>query len=168
MTANTLQKEIEEAVPILLEMARPLTWNKISDKCRFILNEIKENQENLHKERQLKRKVNDKKIPVALAELMPTLLGLYDDFYDINLHIDRATKTMTVIDFRYYPKSSLDPEFRQIVVHNPPMLHCKVSLPPWLTDKKAKFDINWEHKQWLIDWKKFCARQKPKSQKRLT
>lgn len=47
------------------------------------------------------------------------------------------------------------------------MLHCKVATLPWLTEQKEKFDINWEHKQWLIYWKLFWARQKLKHQKRL-
>jgi hypothetical protein len=41
MISNGLQKEIEEAVPRLLGMARALSWNKISDNCKFILTEIK-------------------------------------------------------------------------------------------------------------------------------
>jgi len=45
MTSNTLQKEIEEANPKLLDAARELTWNKISENCMFILSEIKDSQE---------------------------------------------------------------------------------------------------------------------------
>lgn len=168
MTKHTLQKETEEAVPKLLDLARELSWNKISDNCRFILTEIKDSQENFHVQRVLRKRENDRKVPMTLVELMPTLQNLYDDFYDINLHIYRATKSMTIIDFRYYPKSSLDQDYRQRVLHNPPMLHCKVAQPPWLTDKEEKFDINWEHKQWLINWKLFWALRKLKDQKRLT
>jgi len=168
MTKHTLQKETEEAVAKLLDLTRELTWNKISDNCKFILTEIKDSQENFHVQRVLRKRKNDRKVPMTLVELMPTLRNLYDDFYDINLHIYRATKSMTIIDFRYYSKSSLDPDYRQSVLHNPPMLHCKVAQPPWLTDKKEKFDINWEHKQWLINWKLFWARRKLKDQKRLT
>jgi hypothetical protein len=168
MTSNTLQKEIEEAVPKLLKLARELTWNEISDNCKFILTEIKDSQENFHVQRVLRKKENDKKVPVTLGELMPTLQSLYDNFYDINLHIYRATKSVTVIDFRYYPKSSLEQEYRQKVLHNAPMLHCKVATPPWLFEKKEKFDINWEHKLWWINWKLFWMGQKLKRQKRLT
>src|SRR2546425_9561958 len=155
MTPNTFQKEIEEAVPKLLEMARELTWNKISDNCKFVLTEIKDSQENFHVQRQLLTKENDKKIPSSLKELMPTLESLYDNLYDINLHISRATKNLTVIDIRYYPKSSLDQEYRQKVLSNPPMLHCQIAMPPWRSDKKKKFDINWEHREWLINLKLF-------------
>ncbi len=162
MTKQTLNKDTEEAVLQLLDLARKLSWNKISDNCKYILTEIKGSQENFHVQRVLRRKENDRKVPMTLEELMPALQNLYDDFYDINLHIYRATNNMTIIDFRYYPKSALDEDYRQHVLHNPPMLHCKVAQPPWLTDKKEKFDINWEHKQWLINWKLFWARRKLK------
>jgi hypothetical protein len=145
MIPNTFQKEIEEAVRTLFDKARELTYNRISDHCKFILTEIKVSQENFHIQRQLRKKENDEKIPVTLIELMPKLQILYENFYDINLYIYRTTMNMTVIDFRYFPKSSLDPEYRQKVLHNPPMLHCKVAQPSWLSDKKGKFDINWEH-----------------------
>jgi hypothetical protein len=166
MTKHTLEKEIEEAVPKLLGMARELSLNKISNNCKFILSEIKDSQEKFHVQSVFRKMENDKKVPRTLAELMPTLQSLYDDLYDINLHIYRATKSMTIIDFRYYPKSSLDQDYSQRVLNNPPMLHCKVAQPPWLTDKKEKFDINWEHKQWLINWELFWTRRKIKNKKR--
>lgn len=105
-----------------------------------------------------------KKDPVTLIELMPRLQSLYDNLYDINLHIYRATKGMTVIDFRYYLKSSLDVDYRPNVLHNPPMLHCKVSFPPWLPDKKEKFDINWEHYEGLNRLRLFWLKLKLKTQ----
>ena len=168
MTQDTLQKEVEEAIPKLLDLARELSWNKISDNCKFIITEIKDSKENFHVQRVLRKKQNDEKVPVTFSEIMPSLQNLYDNLYDINLHIYRADKYVTVVDIRYYPKSSLDQDFRQSVLDKPPMLHCKVATPPRLMDKKEKFDINWEHKQWLINWKLFWARQKLKHEKRLT
>ncbi|MBL7724163.1 MAG: hypothetical protein JNK27_08430 [Chitinophagaceae bacterium] len=166
MTSNTLQKELEIAFPRLLDVARELAWNNISDNCKFILTEIKDSSENFHLLRQMRKKENDRKIPVTLIELMSTLHNLYDNLYDINLHIYRAKKYLTVIDIRYYPKSALDEVYRYKVLHNPPMLHCKVTQPPWLTDKMEKFDINWEHKQWLINWNLFWMGRKLKRKKR--
>jgi hypothetical protein len=147
MSLSTFQNEIEEAVSKLLNLARELTYNKISNNCKFILTEIKDSDENFHAQRQLRKKENDKKVPVTLGELMANLQSLYDNLYDINLHIYRANKEMTIIDFRYYPKSSLDKDYLMKVLHNPPMLHCKVAQPPWLFDKREKFDVNWEHYQ---------------------
>ena len=145
-----------------------MTWNKISDNCKFILTEIKDSQDNFHVQRKLNKIENDKKVPVALTELMPTLQRLYDNLYDINLHIYRATNSMTIIDFRYYPKLSLDQDYREKVLQKPPMLHCKDIMPPWLSDKKEKFDINWEHYEGLNRWKLFWLKLRLKTQKRLT
>src|SRR5690349_7251276 len=105
MTKDTLHKEIEEAIPKLLDLGRELSWNKISENCKFILTEIKDSQENFHVHRILRKKENDKKVPVTFSEIMPALQSLYDNLYDINLHIYRADKRLTIVDIRYYPKS---------------------------------------------------------------
>lgn len=149
MTLETFENEIKEAIPRLFEMARSLTRNRISDNYTFILTEIKDSSENFHEQRKQNKLVNDEKVTLSLSELMPTVKKLYYNFYDINLHIYKASRNATIIDFRYYPKSSLDEDFRLKVVNNPPMLHCKVVHPPWLSDKKEKFDINWEHYEGL-------------------
>ena len=149
MTLTTLENEIQEAIPILFDTARNLTRNSISENYKFILTEINNSSENFQEQRKMNKKINDKKVALSLTELVPTLQRLYNNFYDINLHIYRATKIMTVIDFRYYPKSSLDKDYLKKIMSNPPMLHCKVSMPPWLSDKEKKFDINWEHYEGL-------------------
>jgi hypothetical protein len=160
---SNYQKEIEEAIPKLLDLARQLSWNTISNRCQFILSEIKDSEQNFDVKRVTRIKENAKKIPVSLSEMMPTLQNLYVDMYDINLHIHRADSRLTVVDIRYYLKSSLDPECREKIGHTLPMLHCKVATPPWLSEKKEKFDINWEHKQWMIRWKQFWTRRKVKA-----
>ncbi len=162
MTLETLENEIKEAIPMLFEMARSVTRNKISNNYKLILTEIKDSSENFHEQRKINKLVNDKKVPMSLTELMPTLKKLYNDFYDINLHIYKAKEDITIIDFCYYPKSSLDEDFRLTVLEKPPMLHCKVTHPPWQSDKKEKFDINWEHYEGLnklrLVWLKFKLR----------
>ena len=160
MTLDTLEKDINEVIPTLFEMARSLTWNNISENHKFILTEIKDNSENFHERRKKNKQENDKKNPISLTELMPTLRALYDNFYDINLHIYKSTKSLTIIDFRYYPKTSLDKDYRLKVLNNSPMLHCKVSMPTFLSYKKEKFDINWEHKSWLIKLKVLWQKKK--------
>jgi hypothetical protein len=165
MTLSTLQTEIEEAVPRLLDIARELTYSEIPNNCKFILSEIKDNGENFYVQAQMRKTENDKKIPVTLSELFPTLLGLYHNFYDINLHIYKAMKNMTILDLRYYPKSSLDPDYQLKVVDKPPMLHCKVAYPPWLSGKKEKFDINWEHFEGLNRFRLFWLKIKLKISK---
>jgi hypothetical protein len=166
MDSSTLQKEIEEAVPALLNMARGLTWKKVYDNCKYILTEIKDSQDNFHIQQQLRKKENDKKVPVTLQEIMPILQDLYHNLYDINLHIYRVTKGTSIIDIRYFPKSSLDEEYRQKILSNPPMLHCKISMPPWLSDKTKKFDINWEHHKGTNKLKLFFMRLKLRTHRR--
>jgi hypothetical protein len=145
MVSNDFQKKLEAAVPSLLELARDLTTNKISNNCKFILSEIRDSEKNLFEQIKLKKVENDNKVPKSLHELMPRIQEFYENFYDINLHIYKATEDLTIIDIRYYPKSSLKRDFRLQVTNNPPMLHCKVSIPPGHFDKNKKFDINWEH-----------------------
>jgi hypothetical protein len=168
MTLTTFENEIKDAIPRLFEIARSQTWNNISEEYKFILTEIKDSRNNFHEQRKINKYINDKKIPVSLTELMPTLLELYHNFYDINLHIYRATKSMTIIDFRYYPKSSLDHDYRGKVLNNPPTLHCKVAVPPWLSGKQKKFDINWEHYEGLNRLRLFWLILKLKTRIRLT
>jgi hypothetical protein len=163
MNSSTLQHEIEEAVPRLFNIANEFTWNKLSDNCKFILTEIKDSNENFLEQRLLRKKQNENKAPVTLQEFMPSLQKLYDNLYDINLHIYKATKNMTIIDVRYYLKSSLDEDYIQNVLHNPPMLHCKVSMPPWLSNKKEKYDINWELNEGVNKLRMFWLKLKLKT-----
>jgi hypothetical protein len=146
-------------------MARALTWNNISDNCKFILTEIKNSEDNFHEQRKLNKKINDKKIPVTLTELMPTLKSHYVFFHEINLHIYKSTKGMTIIDFRYHSKSFPDEKYQGEVLHGPPRLHYKVAMPPWLSDEKEKFDINWEHYKVLnklkLIWMRLKLRYSP-------
>ncbi|MFT3932375.1 MAG: hypothetical protein QM726_02070 [Chitinophagaceae bacterium] len=168
MTSETLQDEMREAIPLLLKMARDITWNKISDNCKFILTEIIDSSDNFHIQRQKNKKENDKKKHVSFSEIMLPLQKIYDNLYDINLCIYKAKRNLTIIDIRYYPKSSLHANYRREVSQKPPMIHCKVATPPWLNDKNEKFDINWEHYASTIKWKLFWARRKFKKTNRLT
>jgi hypothetical protein len=145
MTAETLKSELDAAVVALLFMVKEQTFNELSDNCRFILTEIKDAETNFDEQRRLRKLENDKKVPVPLDELIPTLQTLFNNLYDINLHVYLSSKDLTIIDIRYYAKSSLDEEFRQKVLTVPPMLHCKIANPPLHSDKSEKFDINWEH-----------------------
>lgn len=160
MTSDNLEQEIQEAIPQLLNMARGMSWNKISDNCKFILTEIKDSNRNFNDQRRLAKKENERKTPLLLQQVMPLLKDRYKNLYDINLYIYKSRKNLTVIDIRYYQKSSLDKDYRQKVTDNPPMIHSKVAIPAWLLDENEKFDINWEHKLWLIRWKLFCIRHK--------
>jgi len=162
MTSATLQNEIEGAVSKLLTMAKELTWNYISSNCKFILSEINDKEENVFRQWQLTRQENERKKPLSLEEALNVLQQIYEDIYDINLHIYKSSEKETVIDIRYFLKSSLDIDFRQKVRDKPPMLHSKVAIPPWLIDRNKKFDLNWQHKRYLWRWKTFWALRKLK------
>lgn len=160
MSPENLKIEVEEATKRLLRLARESTWNKISNNCLFILSEIKNSDDNLHLERKKKIAENNQKIPVGLEELMPELLAQYNNLYDINLEIFKASKEVAIVDIRCYLKSSIDEEFRKTIIEKPPMLHCHVLPPPWLFESNKEFDINWQHRSVLTKWKLFWARQK--------
>src|SRR5450432_258217 len=162
MGPDTLENAIENAIPSLFGLANKLTWNKLSTNCKFIITEIKDSEINFHDLRRLNKIENDKKIPATLQELMPILQKLYFNFYDINLQIYKANKHVSIIDIRYYSKSSLDKEYHEKVRNNVPMLHCKVPTPPWTISKKKKFDINWEHNKGWNWLKMFLLRLKLK------
>ena len=166
MSPATLQEEIEKAIPILLNMARDLSWNKISGNCQFILSEIINSDTTSHEERNRRLLENNKKTPIPFSEIMPKLWHLYDNLYDINLFIYKSSKKLTVIDIRYFLKSSLDQDFRQKVINNPPVYHCKVAMPPWVSEKKEKFNINWEHNKRRILWKYYWQKRKLKIEER--
>ena len=157
---DNIKESIEEASYRLLDMARELSWNNISTNVKFIISEIKDSNENFFKQRQLIKKENDKKKAISLQELIPAILDIYEDLYDINLHVYRSTKELTIIDFRYYLKSSLNEDYKLEVMGNSPMLHCKISMPPWLSDKKKKFDINWEHNTGWNKWRLFWSKMR--------
>lgn len=160
MNVESLHKQIETAVPSLLNLARETTYSNIANNCLFILTEIKDIEGNGFVRSQLEKKENDAKQPVTLDELMPALLKLYDNLYDINLEIYRAKKDVTIIDFRYYPKTSLDEDYREKVKSNPPMLHYKVAHPFWLTNPKDKFHIKWKHDEGLNKLRRLWVRLK--------
>lgn len=143
ITRDTLQQHIEQAVSTLLNMARECTWNTITDHCLFIVSEIKNSTVNFFEERRLDKNEKEKIVPLSLQQVMPFLLELYSNLHDINLYIYQATQIVTVIDIQYYLKSSPDSDYAKKIAGNPPMLHCKIAIPPWLQDKNEKFDINW-------------------------
>lgn len=145
-----LENEIRGASQTLLKMAKDSTWNKFSDNLKFIVKEIRESSDDFNKQ-PLDRKIeNDKKTPTNLNEIMPFFHSVYEDLYDINLYIYKASAKMTIIEIQYYLKSSLPEDYRLEIINNPPMLHCKVPIPPWLSHKSKKFNINWEHRPYLI------------------
>ncbi len=102
--------------------------------------------------------MNEAKTPVELKDVMPGLLQMFDDIYEIDLFIFKSAKPCTIIEIRYRLKEPLEPDYRRSVIDDPPMLHCKLVIPRYLAGKSKKFDVNWELKPWLCGWKMFWAR----------
>jgi hypothetical protein len=180
ITKESLPEQIGDATTSLLKLARESCWNNISDNCRFILSEIKEDSsvKNFIELRGLRKTINDKKHPEPLDNILPRLLSIYANLHDINLYIYRSSKNLTIIEIAYYLKSSLEPDYQKTITNDPPMLHCKVAIPIYSTDSefkfdysaasKRKFDINWEHQtffyhRWQIFWYRFKYRLSFKS-----
>ena len=168
ITPETLEKNVESAVGTLLNMARDLTWNKISPNCKFILSETREMAGNFHDQRIIIQKENNRKKPVSFSEVMPIVLQRYPILYEIDLYVYKAKKRETIIDIRYVNKQSFDEDYIKKVKSDPPMLHCKVAMPPWLPMEgpKPKFDINWEHKHLYLRWRIYLERRKFNKYKR--
>lgn len=158
MDTYVFKKQVEESIHALLALAGNMVSNKLSNDCRFILTEIKYTSENLHAHRKIRKRENDRKTPVSIENILSIVNNLYDEIYDLNFQVYKATKKCTVIEISYFPKSSLEQDYRQKISGNPPMIHCKVAMPPWLSDNKEKFDINWEHQdlltQMLLLWQR--------------
>lgn len=165
MKKESIKEDIQETSAKLLEMGRKLSGNKISNNRLYIFSEIRDIDDlsNFSMERKLRKKDNGIKTPVILEKLSPVIENLYENLYDLNLYIYRSLKEYTIIDIRYYPKSSLEPGYRRTVQDNEPMLHCKTAIPPYLLNPEQKFDINWEHKIWNYRWKMFWLRKKVRS-----
>lgn len=159
MTADTIEAEIRAAISKLMEMAKELTWNKFSDEYLFLLSAISDKHPDFIERLKLHKRDNDSREPKKLQEVIPELVALFNDLYDINLTIYKATKKATIIEICYYTKSQLEDAYCQTASTQPPMIHCKVALPPWLSDKKQPFDINWQHKVLQIRWKMFTHKK---------
>jgi hypothetical protein len=145
MTKETLASDLIEASKALVELAKEICWNEISDDYLYILTEIQNSSDNFEVQQKRRALENSKKIPGKMQSVILELEILYSNIYDINLHIYEAQSDKTIIEIRYFVKSSLDPAYEEKVIDTSPMLHCKVAHPPSLQEGE-KFDVNWESK----------------------
>ena len=158
VTKNNLELNLKEATSTLLEMARNSCWNKISENTSYIISEIKNDSRNFEIHRFEKNKENQKKKPVTLENATAELKSIYQNLYDINLEIYKSQKNKTIVDIRYYPKSALESDYYETVKNNDPMLHCKVGIPPYASNKSKKYDVNWELGGIRHEWNSFWNR----------
>ncbi|ABQ05323.1 hypothetical protein [Flavobacterium johnsoniae] len=144
MIENNIKEKIENLTIRLLEIVHLHCWNNISKNLMFILSDISEVKgENFFIKRRNKNKLNKKKNPKNLNEVIEDLQEIYDLIYDINLYVYKSEKHKTIIEIQYFLKSKLDTDYLKTAANNPPMLHCKIAQPPYKNDQE-KFDVNWE------------------------
>jgi hypothetical protein len=152
--AETIEESLTDATIKLLEMARNLSSNSISDNCVYILSEYEKTGRDFSEHRKIRKLRNDKKEPKKLAAITPALIALYP-ICEINLFIYKSDKNSTTIELECYKNASAPTANKKA-----PAIHCKVAIPPYIVKKNKKFDINWEHDAFLIKWKMLLKRAK--------
>ena len=144
-------------------MARDSSFNNISDNCKFIISEIKHSDKNFFEQNKIRKTENEKKTPKPITDIIVELATLYSNLYDVNLYVYKADKNSTLIEIQYFSRSSLDIEYQKKSATQETMLHCKVAIPPYASDNKEKFDINWQlgtlNHKWKMFWWKWRTRQ---------
>jgi hypothetical protein len=160
LSKTNIKDQLNDATSALLEQARRICWNKISDNTCFLLSEIIHDGKNDFDRRHYRKLNNDQKTPKSLNEITFEIENIFENLYDVNLYIYRSQKHQTIIEIQYYPKSTLDSEFREKVECAEPMLHCKIDLPMYAQDNDQKFDVNWPLGGTKHRWKEFCYLRK--------
>ncbi|MDN3594195.1 hypothetical protein [Zunongwangia endophytica] len=165
MKKANLENKIIDATSSLLDMATDMCWNKISRKCDYIMSEIDNSiGGNLYEQAKIRKKINDKKTPKSVSEIVAELNKLFENLYDINLYIYKSLNNKTIVEIRYFLKTAHTAEFYSTIIDNEPMLHCKVSIPPYVAKKpnsdeiQKKFDVNWELGGIRQEWNKFLGK----------
>lgn len=150
MTKKEFQEELERCTSLLLNMGRTLSWNKISNNCRFVVSAI--SIEDSATPRIALIQAAKPEAPVSLAVAADSLYAIYNDLYDINLYIYKASGKETLIDIKYLLRSAINMDCLSSATNEQPMFGCKVILPPWYKEGR-KFNINWIHNRRFIKWK---------------
>jgi len=161
MEKSSINQSIEELTQALLELVDETCWNNVSSNCKYILTKIDDETE--ARQTMLERKKqNDAKKPISLNELSAQLEAIFNDLYDINLFIYKSKKRLTIIEVKYYLKSSFfGTTHFDLVKDNTPMTHCKIKHPIYITSlygKPKKFDVNWELGGWRHQWNLFLLK----------
>ena len=162
-----LENKIQEATSSLIDMATDICWNKISRNCVYIMSEIDESiGKNFFEQAKIRKKINDKKVPKTLSGIVSELTTIFENLYDINLYIYKSLSNKTIIEIRYFLKTSHTADFYLTIINNEPMLHCKVAVSNYVakkpnsTEKQKTFDVNWELGGIRHEWNKFIGKLK--------
>jgi hypothetical protein len=160
MSSTVFKESLSETITNLLNLAKQITYNNISNNCTFVLSEIKNSDSFSFEGQKIRILENNKKEHLEFEAVFIALEKIYPQLHDINFYIHKSTKNLTIIDIRYYLKSSLGEALSLNAKEAEPMIHSKISLPLFLSDKREKFDINWEHRVLYTKWKLFWAKKK--------
>lgn len=158
LTKDNLETSIEIATDKLIVMAMEICWNKISRNCKYVKSEIDDRKD--------KKNSISELVPKSLSEMVLELSLIYENLYDINLYIKKSSKKWTLIEIRYYLKTSHTSEYYHEIKNKAPMLHCKINLPPYsqtsnyAEENTRKFDVNWELGGIRHIWNRFIGKIK--------
>lgn len=163
MTPETLHAMTQA----LLAMARKHAWNKISPPYSYVIRKLDESLStglNFHAERKLRNRQIQLAPVLSLEAVIIALNGFYDKIHLIELCVFKAGKKGTILEIFVVEK---DDDLRNSK-GEPPMLHCKVPIPPYIDSipkngikpEPRKYDINWELGTFEYHWKMFWERLK--------
>lgn len=158
MTQQNLETQINNLTDSLINLVKEHCWNIISPNYSYIISEIVHVtvDYNFYGDLKIRRQRNTLKTPKKLKEICKDLMLLYNNIYDLNLFVYQSKKNETIIEIKYYPKSSLRKDFFKTVEKNLPMLHVKIIPPIYHKSKTGeKFDVNWELGGWRFQWNLF-------------
>jgi len=102
-TKENLESSLKEATKKLLNLARDICWNKISDNTTYIISEIEDIEipNDFYKSLLARKEANSKKTPKSIEEITIDLNLIFENLYDINLHIYKSEKYKTITEIRY-------------------------------------------------------------------
>jgi|GEM_PF-391515 len=160
---GVLARKLKDLTVSAIQLGKVNTWNEIPVNCKYILSEIRSELDfsDFHEERIYYKKENLKKKPCDLDKIVSALISFYENIYDINMQIFKVEKGLTIIDIRYFLKTSVDKDYYEVIKNEAPMFHAKLPIPPYIVDSKnEKFDINWQFNEIKYRWNMFKARKR--------
>jgi hypothetical protein len=161
---DTLHLHIKDASQDLLRMARDHSYNRISDNLVYIISKPEQEVDQsigFFDQYKQRKKNNDAKSTLTFDAAIKHLVEKFNDIYEIDLYVYKATHEKTIIEIGLIEKNS---DYRKAATHVP-LLHNKVCIPPYALNPDIpvgepqlykKFDINWQLNTLNHRWEMFC------------
>jgi hypothetical protein len=158
---DIIKRVIKQSTLDLYKIIEKECWNNISTNTLYFISEIKHPVDgDIVEYRKNDLKKNQKKKPLSLNKVVEHFKEFYDDCYDINLHVFKSRKNVTIIDVKYFLKTSLDSSAYFDVKDRAPMVHAKFILPPYRANDYEKHDVNWQLGGFTHFWRKYLMNMK--------